>query len=233
MKNRKKSFKKRKPLKTIIIIFLSLIAIVGIYALTADLIVVNSTKGDIISQEKAKELKDVDCIIVLGCKVYDDGKPCPLLSDRLERGTELYNQGVSKKLLMSGDHGKTDYNEVFTMKKYATDKGINSGDVFMDHAGFSTYETMYRAKDIFKAKKVVIVTQNYHLYRALYIAKALGLEAYGVSSDYNVYSGQNFREVREILARDKDFVTSIFKPEPTYLGEAIPVSGNGNATNDY
>ena len=102
----------------------------------------------------------------------------------------------------------------------------------MDHAGFSTYESIYRAKEIFKAKKVVIVTQKYHLYRALYIANQLGLEAYGVGSDPRKYVGATYRELREILARDKDFIKCIFKPEPTYLGETISVSGNGNATND-
>ena len=102
----------------------------------------------------------------------------------------------------------------------------------MDHAGFSTYESIYRAKEIFKAKKVVIVTQKYHLYWALYIANQLGLEAYGVGSDPRKYVGATYRELREILARDKDFIKCIFKPEPTYLGETIPVSSNGNATND-
>ena len=102
----------------------------------------------------------------------------------------------------------------------------------MDHAGFSTYESMYRARDIFKAKKVLIVTQEYHLYRAIFIARRLGLEAYGVTSDLRDYGGQIFRDIREILARNKDLIYTIVQPEPTYLGEVIPVQGNGNATND-
>ena len=112
------------------------------------------------------------------------------------------------------------------------EKGIPSEDVFMDHAGFSTYESIFRARDVFAAKKIIIVTQEYHLYRALYIANALGLEAYGVASDYHTYVGQLNREVREILARNKDFATSIFKPYPTYLGKVIPVNGDGDLTND-
>ena len=104
--------------------------------------------------------------------------------------------------------------------------------MFMDHAGFSTYETVYRAQEIFEADKVIIVTQGYHLYRALYIAEQLGVEAYGVSSDLNTYAGQSMRDFREVLARCKDFAMCIFKPEPTYLGEAIPVSGNGDLTNE-
>ena len=118
------------------------------------------------------------------------------------------------------------------VKNYAIEKGIPSENIFMDHAGFSTYESIYRAKDIFEAKKVVIVTQEYHLYRALYIANQLGLEAYGVGADPRQYVGATYRELREILARDKDFIKCIFKPEPTYLEDTIPVSGNGDITND-
>ena len=118
------------------------------------------------------------------------------------------------------------------MNQVAIDAGIPSSDVVMDHAGFSTYESIYRAKEIFGAEKVIIVTQEYHLYRALYIAEKLGLEAYGVDADYHSYRGQITRDVREILARCKDFASIIFKPEPTYLGEKIPISGNGDLTND-
>lgn len=175
---------------------------------------------------------DIDCILVLGCQVKEDGRPSHMLRDRLMRGVELYELGVSEKLLMSGDHGQTEYNEVQTMKEYAMDAGIDSEDIFMDHAGFSTYESIYRAKEIFGVKKMIIVTQEYHLYRALYIAKALGVEAYGVASDYNVYYGQLMRDCREVLARVKDLGTSILKPEPTYLGEAIPIQGDGDVTND-
>ena len=117
------------------------------------------------------------------------------------------------------------------MKQYALNAGVPSADIFMDHAGFSTYESIYRARDIFEAKKIIIVTQKYHLHRALHIAKAFGLEAYGVSADLRSYGGQTFRDIREILARNKDFVTSIIQPKPTYLGETIPVWGDGNLTN--
>lgn len=190
------------------------------------------TKPRILSVDQAKQLDGVDCIIVLGCQVRDDGSLSDMLHDRLWRSVQLYEEGVSAKLLMSGDHGQADYNEVGAMKQYAVDNGVPSEDVFMDHAGFSTYETMYRAKEVFGAEKVVIVTQEYHLYRAVYIAKQLGLDAYGVSSDLQNYVGQFNRDVREVAARCKDFVMCIFKPEPTCLGEAIPVSGDGNLTND-
>ena len=126
---------------------------------------------------------------------------------------------------MSGDHSSEQYNEVAVMKNYAVDAGVHSEDVFMDHAGFSTYETMYRAKEVFGAEKVVIVTQEYHLYRSVFIAEKLGMEAYGVASDFKL--DQN----REILARCKDFLTTIIKPRPANLGRAYSIKANGNLTN--
>ncbi len=191
-----------------------------------------STKDKIISTKEADDLEGVDCILVLGAGVWEGGRPSHMLEDRLEQGIELYDAGVSDRLLMSGDHGREEYDEVNVMKQFAIDAGIPSMNIFMDHAGFSTYESLYRARDIFGADKILIVTQEYHLYRALYIADKLGLEAYGVGSDPRQYAGQKYREAREVLARVKDFCYVITKPEPTYLGEAIPVSGNGDLTND-
>ena len=133
---------------------------------------------------------------------------------------------------MSGDHGSVGYNEVGIMKKYALEQGVQEEHIFMDHAGFSTYESMYRAKEVFKAGRIVIVTQGYHLPRAIKCAEALGLEAYGVPSDLRSYGKDLYNNVREIAARVKDFFYCIIKPEPTYLGEAIPISGDGNVTND-
>ena len=188
--------------------------------------------GNILRPEDAKMLEDVDCILVLGCLVKDDGVPSDMLADRLKRGIELYEQGAAPKILMSGDHGRADYDEVNAMKRVAVDAGVPSSDVFMDHAGFSTYESVYRAKEVFGTDKIIIVTQEYHLYRALFIAESLGVEAYGVNADLRTYRGQTARDVREILARCKDFGNTIFKPEPTYLGEMIPIGGNGDLTND-
>lgn len=204
----------------------------GITILGINGYVKKSTSDQILSPAAAAELTDADCILVLGCYVHDSGRPSDMLADRLRRGIELYRSGAAPKLLMSGDHGRKDYNEVRAMKLEAMEEGIPSEDIFMDHAGFSTYESIFRARDVFAAKKIILVTQKYHLYRALYVANALGLEAYGVAADDHTYVGQAYRELREILARNKDFATSILKPAPTYLGEVIPVSGDGNLTND-
>ncbi|MBE6718521.1 MAG: SanA protein [Ruminococcaceae bacterium] len=218
---------KRRTIKRIIIISAIIFAVLFVIALGINFYVVKSTEKQI-----AKEFStDFDCILVLGAGVKN-GNPKPMLEHRLDYAIELYNKGVSSKIIMSGDHGRKDYDEVNVMKNYAIEKGVPSEDIFMDHAGFSTYESIYRARDIFKVKRMVIVTQEYHLYRALYIANQFGIEAVGYASDPRTYSGQLYRELREIIARDKDFLYCIFKPKPTYLGNAIPVSSNGNLTND-
>lgn len=223
---------RRKRLNRSILILACALA-VGIAAVLGINSYIKQTgSGKIVSLEEAANLQGPDCILVLGCGVWKGGTPSPMLADRLERSVELYESGVSGKLLMSGDHGHRDYDEVNVMKEYAVSAGIPSEDVFMDHAGFSTYESIYRAKAVFNAERVVLVSQSYHLYRALYIAKGLGLEACGVGADQRQYVGRQYRETREALARVKDFFIVMFKPEPAYLGEIIPVSGDGDLTND-
>ncbi len=221
--------KKQKKTRFIVIALALLPVIISPLAINA--YVKFSAKSRIISPHDAAKL-NADCILVLGAGVYADGTPSPMLKDRLLQGIDLYFAGASDRLLMSGDHGRKDYDEVNTMKQFAIEKGVPSEKIFMDHAGFSTYESLYRARDVFLARKIIIVTQEYHLYRALYIADALGLDAYGVASDQRQYAGQEYRELREIAARVKDFFQAIVKPHPTFLGETIPVSGDGDVTND-
>ena len=228
----KRAFGKSKWLKIALIVCLSLAIVGGASILGVNAYVKSVGGHNIITPEDALNLEDVDCIIVLGCLVKDNGNPSDMLADRLKRGIELYEQGSAPKIIMSGDHGRENYDEVNTMKQVAIDAGVPSNDIFMDHTGFSTYESIYRAKEVFEADKIIIVTQEYHLYRALYIAEQLGIEAYGVNADFHTYWGQSSRELREILARCKDFANAIIKPEPTYLGETIPVSGDGDITND-
>ncbi len=225
-------FKRKKS----VIIVLTVLVALGLLSASAvfgiNAYVKHVGAGYIISEEEACDMKGVDCIIVLGCQVRADKSPSDMLKDRLDHALVLYNGGASPKILMSGDHGRVEYDEVNAMKQYAVDRDVPSRDVFMDHAGFSTYETVYRAKEIFGCDKVLIVTQEYHLYRSLYIAERLGLEAYGVAADGYDYPGQTLREMREILARNKDFLTGILKPKPTYLGEVVSIDGNGDVTND-
>lgn len=219
-----------KLIKWAISAVLCLCLLCGAAALIINAHVKSSTKNMIVSPQDAADLEGVDCILVLGCLVRGDGSPSHMLEDRIKRGVQLYETGCAPKIIMSGDHGRETYDEVGTMKSEAVKAGIVSSDVFEDHAGFSTYESLYRAKAVFEAEKIIVVTQEYHLYRALYIAEQLGIEAYGVAADYRTYSGQSSRDVREVLARVKDFGMVIIKPEPTYLGEIIPVSSNGDLT---
>lgn len=224
-----KKFKNKKKIVMILIVSLVIGAIVLILGINGYVKYIG--KKNIITSEEAMALDDIDCILILGCGVRPDKTPSDMLSDRLSCGMDLYKKGVAPKIIMSGDHGQADYDEVNIMKQIAVDSSIPSNDVFMDHAGFSTYESIYRAKEIFEAERIVIVSQEYHLYRALYIAQKLGVEAYGVGADYHIYGGQIYRDIREVPARCKDFVKVLLKSEPTYLGKSIPVSGDGDVTN--
>jgi len=217
----------KKVIRIMIIIFVILtVTIFGI-----NFFIKSSTKKQILTEKQASNLEDIDCILVLGAGIWGN-RPSHMLEDRILTAISLYQNNISTKIIMSGDHGREEYDEVNIMKEYAIEKGVPSEDIFMDHAGFSTYDSIYRAKEIFMADNMVIVTQEYHLYRALHIANSLDINAYGINSDPRKYAGQMYREIREVVARNKDFVTSILKPKPKYLGEVIPVSGNGNNTNE-
>lgn len=226
----KKAFK-NVIFRRLVIIAFSLVLFVLAMIVGLNLYIVGNTKNRIITAEEALGLGDFDCILVLGCAVRDSG-PSLMLTDRLGCGVELYHLGAAPKLLMSGDHGRVDYDEVNTMKEYAISASVPSEDVFMDHAGFSTYDSLYRAEYIFGAKRILIVSQKYHLYRALHIADALGIEAFGVSAEDKNYRGEEFLEIREMLARVKDTFMCIFDMPPVCLGDTIPISGSGDATND-
>ncbi|MDR3602507.1 MAG: ElyC/SanA/YdcF family protein [Desulfosporosinus sp.] len=183
---------------------------------------------------EAKDVPKCNAILVLGAYVAPDGTVSPMLNDRLLEAVELYELGKAPKILVSGDHGRKDYDEVDAMRIFLEKKNIPPEDIFMDHAGFRTYDSVYRARDIFQVKKVIIVTQHYHLMRAVFDARALGLEAYGVASDKQDYGVvMKSYELREIAARNKDFLISGFiRPKPTFLGNVIPITGDGRVTDN-
>lgn len=214
-----------------IFLILILIAAVGIVSLiVTNEIVIRSASDYILTPDEASSL-DADCILVLGCRAIGD-EPSPMLEHRIMTGIELFESGASDRLLMSGDHGRSDYDEVYAMKKYALERGIDTDSVFCDHAGFSTYESMYRAKEIFGCKKIIVVTQKFHLSRAVYIGRRLGMEVYGVACDRGVYALEKANNKREAMARPIAILQCLIKPKPTYLGDAIPISGKGSATDD-
>lgn len=201
---------------------LLLAAIVSIAVING--IVVNTADRYIVAKDRLSD--DVaDCIIVLGARVYADRGLSPMLQDRVDEGIRLYNEGRAPKLLMSGDNSVVNYNEVYAMKQYAVENGVPANAIFMDHAGFSTYDTMYRAKAVFAVETAIVVTQRYHLYRAVYVGQSLGIDIKGVAAKQIDYPGQGSRDAREIAARVKDFGMVVFRPEPKFLGDVIPITG--------
>lgn len=197
------------------IILITIMTIIVLSPLLINLYVILNTTSNIITKEAYQQLKDVDYILVLGASVRRE-RPSPMLEDRLKKAIELYNINTQNKILVTGDHTKEDYDEVTIMKNYLLENNIPEEKIIMDPAGVSTYDSIFRVQKQLKAKKIIIVSQKYHLYRALYIANSLGIEAYGVPADDIKYKGATYREVREILARNKDFIKSIIKPTSYY-----------------
>ena len=190
-----------------------ILAILFVFCITAVLAVSFSVKGSvadrIITEDEAAKLENVDYILVLGAGLRSDGTPSDMLSDRLSVGISLFEKGVSGKLLMSGDNSGDSYNEVAAMQLFATEKGVDSDSIVLDGKGYSTYESIFNAVKEYGAKRIVIVTQEYHLYRALYIANSFGIDAYGVHADLRPYRAQAYRDIREHFARFKDFILTV------------------------
>lgn len=197
------------------VILITIMTIIALSPLLINLYVILNTTSNIIIKEEYQQLKAVDYILVLGASVRRE-RPSPMLEDRLKKAIELYNINTQNKILVTGDHTKEDYDEVTIMKNYLLENNIPEEKIIMDPAGVSTYDSIFRVQKQLKAKKIIIVSQKYHLYRALYIANSLGIEAYGVPADDIKYKGATYREVREILARNKDFIKSIIKPTSYY-----------------
>lgn len=190
-----------------------------------------SARNKIVSLSDADSLEG-DCILVLGCGMRPDGTPSQMLRDRLDVAIELYFMGISDRLLMSGGPGRGTWNEANAMKRYAVERGVPSEKIFMDHAGLSTYESMQRAEKVFGCKRIVITTQRYHLYRALFIAESMGMHATGIDVDTRAYARQQYYDIRETAARTKDTLLCLFRLQIAQEGSPISLSGNGNTTNN-
>jgi SanA protein len=220
---------KRRSLLWTLLAVIVLVILVAIVVLVTSLVTTQSAGRHIVASPQGAPQAKV--AIVLGARVYANGNPSPMLADRLATGVALYKQGKVQKLLLSGDHGQTTYDEVNAMRQYCLDQGIPDQDIFMDHAGFDTYETMYRARDVFKVTDCLVVTQGFHLPRAVYIARTLGLQATGVSADLRPYPNEWRFSLREWPARVKAFFQlHVTHPKPRYLGPVIPIDGDGRAT---
>ena len=226
----------KKARETVIaVIILAAVLVFGLSAyvtqsVKADIAGVDTGSG--ISEAEVDDCRSIDpqCILVLGCAVWADNEPSPMLRDRLDTAISLYKAGAAPKLLLSGDNSIVEYSEPDCMLKYTLAQGVPPEDIFLDYAGFSTYESVYRSHAVFMADRLIVVTQKYHLFRALKACEALGIEAKGVASNQQKYAGRFYREAREVLARDKDLFKGIIKAKPTYLGDEIPVDGDGTVT---
>lgn len=195
-----------KKKKLVLIAVAAILVLGALILLTINLTVVLGTRADIRNPDKEE---DYLYALILGAKVHEGGILSDMLRDRMDAGIALYKEGSVKKLLLSGDNsGK--WGEVTAMKEYAMQNGVPEADIIMDEEGFSTYESLSRAKQVYGIEKLVIVTQKYHLYRALYIAKHMDITAVGCDAALHSYGGQLYREIREILARVKDFGLCLF-----------------------
>jgi SanA protein len=218
-------------LKSIIIPLYGLVRVVVIGSLIINIVMVKGTEKYVYRNIEAVPPRTA--VMVLGSQTRGRSLS-PVLRDRVTGGIHLVEQGKGRKLLLSGDHGQVYYDEVNAMRLYvlANAPDIPEEDIFMDHAGFSTWDSMYRARDVFEVKDILIVTQEFHISRAVAIARSLGLDAAGYSVDQARFRGRTLRQwkLREYFARVKAFLSITFKPKPCYLGDKIPISGDGRAT---
>ncbi len=165
--------------------------------------------------------------IVLGASVVR-GQPSPILQERAEAALELYRAGKVQKILVTGDDSVEGFDEVSPVRRYFESEGVPGANIFLDHAGFDTYSSMYRARDIFLVRDAVIVTQAFHLPRAVFLARSLGINASGVTADQQ--GGALYNYVREVPASFKAVSNLMFKRVPKYLGEQFPITGDGQET---
>jgi SanA protein len=214
-------------MKKIFLILISLIFILVLF-----IYVINKQVNKIGVNVCNLENVDKQVALVLGARVWNNGNLSDIFRDRVETAIGLYNTGKVEKILVSGDHGQKDYDEVGAAKDYLLEHGVKSEDVFLDHAGFDTYDSLYRTKEVFQVESLIIVTQAFHLPRALYIANKLGMDACGVSADLHSYTGEEARNIRETLAKVKAYLDVTFNSLPRYLGDKIPLSGSGVDTWD-
>jgi SanA protein len=211
--------------------FFLMVIVLGIISLFLINSYIKDTSKENIYQN-IDDLPNKQTALILGARIYDDGSMSDILLDRVQTAIELYKKGKIKKILISGDHGRKNYDEVNAVKNYLLDENIPSKDIFLDHAGFDTYDSIYRAKKIFKVNSLIIITQKFHLPRALYIAQGLNIDAVGMIADKHIYLGARKSELREIPARFKAYLNIILHAQPKFLGDTIPITGDSSLSWD-
>ena len=169
--------------------------------------------------------------IIFGAGIRHD-RPSKYLKDRLDAGIELYKLKKISKILLSGDNGSDEHDELTVMKLYCYEHGVDTTKVFLDYAGFDTYSTIYRAKHIFKIDRAILVSQEYHLNRAIYIGNKLGLQTVGLAADVGAYHNYNYVRFRECFTICKSVFDVARNREPHFLGHEVNINGVSNYTKD-
>lgn len=207
------------------------LAAVGVLVVGGANAVVLLGGGDAVAAGQERSAPHAQVALVLGALVYDDGRPSPMLRDRIAAGAALYRAGKVDRVLVSGDHGRTEYDEVNVMRRELIRAGVPARDVFTDHAGFDTLNSVVRARKVFQVRSALIVSQGFHLPRAVWLAERAGLEAHGVAADVGGYGGQGRRgALREIVARTKAAADVVTGADPKFLGDPIPITGDARAS---
>ncbi len=205
----------------------------AVIVVAANAITVGTTRGNVHTVAQTAELLEgqpADAVVVLGASVHADGTPSDILADRLEVAVDLYRSGAARAIIVSGDNRSSHYNESDAMKAFCVDLGVPSADVYVDHGGVGTYESMYRARHVFGAERIIVATQAYHLYRAMFAADCLGMEAWGVACDKGAYNDQARYSMREALARTKDFLAALLRLPVDTGGETVSLDAPGDLT---
>ncbi len=217
-------------LRDILTFLAGLILAIGISILAIYVFI--AIKGNSLTRTQENLPAKVDCIIVPGASVYDNRTPSPMLQDRLDGAVFLYQQGVSDRILVTGDHREDNYNEPLVMYRYLLEQGIPDQAIFMDHYGLDTYDSIHRAKHVFGVQSAIIATQRFHLQRALFIAKGLDLDIYGYRTDFRPYESNVYMHIREIGARLKAVYEVRTGALPLHESSPRPISGDGRHTRD-
>jgi len=194
-----------------------------LFILITNVVFYTATKAYI--YDDSAEVPNTIVALIPGASVSEDGVLSPIFIDRVHAAIELYKIKKVSKILVSGDNSTDSNNEVNPVRLYMISEGIPDKDIFLDHAGFDTYSSMYRARDIFAVTSLVITTQSFHLPRSVFIARRLGMEAYGLNADLGNILFRN--NVREVIANEKAVLDLITNRKPKFLGKEIPITGDG------
>ena len=214
--------------------FIIIISLIGgaIFLATSLINLHINTKSSAYIFSDINKVPETQAALILGAKVISGERMSSMLKDRVITALELYEQGKVEKFLVSGDHGRKDYNEVNIIKEYLLEQGVPAEDIFLDHAGFDTYDSLFRAEYIFKVESLTAITQDFHLPRAVYLGRSLGINTYGFSADRQLYARVKYNESREKIAKVKGFLDILFHSKPKYLGEPIPITGDSKKSWD-